>query len=90
MLTMKRRILVDDRLENLRWDTVSGNMRDRILHGTQCRMFGEQNPLTKISEENVIAIRMSTGRLKDTAIAFGISEAQVSRIRRFKSRNKTA
>lgn len=45
----------DNRLENLRWDTRSGNQLDRLKHGTGCE--GEDHYLTKLTDEIVTQIR---------------------------------
>lgn len=41
----------DDRLENLRWDTVAANAADRKKHGTQ--IYGTQAYNAKLTEEDV-------------------------------------
>ncbi|MEU0912143.1 NUMOD4 domain-containing protein [Streptomyces althioticus] len=45
----------NNRLRNLRYDTVSGNMADRISHGTDSR--GEKSWNAKLTEEEVLLIR---------------------------------
>lgn len=45
----------NNRASNLRYDTVSGNMADRVLHGTDTR--GEKSPNAKLSTEDVLTIR---------------------------------
>lgn len=44
-------------LDNLRWDTVSGNFNDRYAHGTA--HVGEKNPAAKLTNEQVKIIRQS-------------------------------
>ncbi len=45
----------NNRLENLRWDTVQGNLADRAEHGTE--ITGERNGRAKLSSSDVMAIR---------------------------------
>lgn len=49
-------IRTDNRLENLRWDSKSGNMADKLLHKTDSR--GENNPKCKLNEKLVREIRL--------------------------------
>jgi hypothetical protein len=45
----------NNHIDNLRWDTHSGNLADRIKHGTMTR--GENNKGSKLTEEQVRRIR---------------------------------
>lgn len=45
----------NNRLENLRWDTVKGNARDRELHGHTAK--GERNGFAKLNADEVRSIR---------------------------------
>lgn len=45
----------DNRLCNLRWDTLSNNQRDRNLHGTDHR--GEKHKLSRFVSDEVLTIR---------------------------------
>lgn len=73
---------MNNRLSNLRYDTRAANMgeaaeRDRTA-------FGDRNGMAKLSDELVAAIRTDlaagvTG--KDAAQRYGMSKAQISRIR---------
>lgn len=49
----------DNRVDNLRWDTPSGNHQDAVRHGTHTGLTkkGEANPLAKLTEADVLAIR---------------------------------
>jgi len=47
----------DCRIENLRWDTQSGNCADKWIHGTQTT--GESSPASKLTENLVREIRSS-------------------------------
>jgi hypothetical protein len=58
---------------NLRWDTIAGNAKDIVKHGTQ---KGEKNPQSKLSAEDVLRIReMRKQGVSGTRIAkmFGLS-----------------
>lgn len=44
-------------LSNLRWATVSENAYDRVRHGTQNCMKGEDHPMAKLTDVAVIQIR---------------------------------
>lgn len=46
---------LDNRIDNLRWDTVSGNHADKVAHGTS--NHGERNPSAKLSDQSVREIR---------------------------------
>jgi hypothetical protein len=72
-------VRADDRLSNLRWDTVKANQADRRLHGTH-----ECYPRAKLTKEQIMEIRALEGSMPQTAIAgqFGICQTQVSHILR--------
>ena len=40
---------------NLRYDTRSGNLKDKVIHGTHNR--GEQSPVAKLSNQQVVILR---------------------------------
>lgn len=65
---------------HLSWKTRTANIADAIAHGTW--MHGERVPTSKLTREDVIAIRAAAGkeRQKDIAKRYGIHQAQVSRI----------
>lgn len=46
---------LDNRIENLKWGTVTENMRDKNLHGTSYR--GEKHYRSKLTEQQVLYIR---------------------------------
>jgi len=48
----------DNRLENLRWDTPMGNVKDRIKHGSGAR--GEKNN-SKLTEAQVLVVKERLG-----------------------------
>jgi hypothetical protein len=66
-------------LENLRWDTVANNNKDKVKHGTIKR--GEQNRGSKLTEEQVRAIRAATGINREIAMPYGIHPDTVSLIK---------
>lgn len=45
----------DNRLENLRWDTQSNNVADKLAHGTIQR--GETHGMARLKESDVLEIR---------------------------------
>lgn len=76
---------LDNRLENLRWDTHSHNARDSIKHGTFAGLkVGENSNSHKLTENDVrVLISMyQTGLFTQTTLVgiFNIRHAQVSRI----------
>ena len=73
---------LNNRLMNLRWDTRSGNMRDKDLHGTtQC---GERNGNSKLTEDEVRAIRADSRSGVAVAETYSVTAALISNIRRRK------
>lgn len=70
---------LNNRLENLRYDTARGNSRDTVLQGRRPR--GSQHVLAKLSEEDVARIRelLSSRRMTQAQIAkqFGVSQRAV-------------
>lgn len=69
----------DNNLGNLRWDTRKGNMADASKHGTTNR--GERCPTSKLTRQEVLAIRAAIGTQREIAIRFGISREHVRDIR---------
>lgn len=65
--------------KHLRWATRSENQADRVLHGTDSR--GEKSGTAKLTEAAAREIASSSLKIAELAERFGISEAQVSRIR---------
>lgn len=66
--------------KHLRWATSIENQTDRIGHGTSNR--GARNGFSKLSNEEIIAIRDMAGKepQKEIAKKFGISACHVSKI----------
>lgn len=67
------------RLDNLRYDTPSGNHADKFRHGTHNR--GTRNHRAKLTEAEVLAIRASEGNQRAIATQFGVSQGHISIIR---------
>lgn len=72
----------DNRVENLRYDTRSGNLADRAKHGTEQR--GESNPSVRLGKQDIIEIRRSygAGELSQDRLAekFHVTQSQIGRI----------
>jgi hypothetical protein len=71
----------NNHIDNLRWDFHSGNMSDRIAHGTV--NHGERNGSSKLQESDIINIRnLSREGLSQSKIGarFGITQSHVSDI----------
>lgn len=70
---------LNNKVENLRWDTASGNMRDKYKHGTMYR--GATHHKTGLTESDIIEIRLSSKTQNELAKEYGITQAAVSSIR---------
>lgn len=74
----------DNRVENLRYATHSGNMLDQHFHNTVPDISGEKHPQLKINRQiaNTIRDLYSTGLYTQTNLAntYGISQTHVSDI----------
>lgn len=68
----------------LYWATKAENEADKLVHGTLPR--GDRSPASKVTDDQVAAIRKDNRRGKVIAKDYGISPAQVSRIKSGKSR----
>ena len=64
---------------HLLWKTISENHKDKIAHNTHRR--GERTPTAKITTAKAKKIRRAKGLQREIAEKFGISRAQVSRIK---------
>ena len=66
----------NNRLNNLRWDTHAGNMKDMIFHGTS--RPGSRNHMTVITEEQVAEARRlyATGKyyMREIAAMYGMAK----------------
>lgn len=77
----------NNRLDNLRYDTVANNARDRIVHGTVPR--GENHHNHKLTDYDVAAIRVLTDYGFEGGYVsrlFGVAETTVSKIKLRKQR----
>lgn len=79
-------IKTDNRLENLRWDTKSANIKEAIIHGNHpaAHQNGEKNPRANLTEVKVRVIRylrkVARFPLKDIAWQFDVGIAAISKI----------
>lgn len=64
---------------HLSWKTHAENMADTLLHGTHNR--GERNGMSRLTEDDVRAIRASNDNQRVLSARFGVSQAQISAIR---------
>jgi hypothetical protein len=69
----------DNSLENLRWDTRMGNLKDMDIHGT--RIKGENHPRSKLNESQVRLIKASQKSNKDMAAELNVPAQMVRRVR---------
>ena len=65
---------------HLEWKTPKENQADIHKHGTAC--CGEQNPLSKLTVEQVKAIRTNLHSSKIASRQFGVSEGYINEIKR--------
>ena len=68
--------------KHLRWATPLENASDRYQHGTI--QFGESNPISKLDEDKVRAIRemLKTSPVKDVARAFDVTPSNIVHIKK--------
>jgi hypothetical protein len=69
----------NNHIGNLRWDTHTSNIHDRIKHGTSNR--GERCGTAKLTLEQVRAIRKDDRLQRIIAKEYGIAESMISRIK---------
>lgn len=70
----------NNRIDNLEWGTPQQNQLDRADHGTSNR--GTRNGSSKLTEDDVRAIRAATGSQTEIADRFGVTPSCVGLIRR--------
>lgn len=70
----------DNRLSNLRWDTVKANSEDKKVHGTYTK--GRQMPWTILEEHQVLEIRSKLGKVSQRNLAefYGVSQGAIANI----------
>lgn len=79
----------NNRADNLRWDTRSGNMADKVAHGTLYE--GSRHVRAKLSTDQVQEIRdrYAAGETQTgLATAFGVGQSHIGRICRLESRKR--
>lgn len=69
---------LNNKIENLRWDTHHGNMQDRLRHGMYAR--GEHHPMAKLTNAEAHELRLSGLSARAAAARYGISKTQAYRI----------
>ncbi len=72
----------NNRLENLRWDTPKSNAKDRKKHGNEYYPKGELNNNVKLTELDIIKIKLLKDKIyqKDIAKIFFVSDSTISNI----------
>ncbi|NBW18366.1 MAG: hypothetical protein EBR82_61365 [Caulobacteraceae bacterium] len=68
----------NNKLQNLRWDSISGNHADKKKHGTW--QIGEKNPYAKLTNQQAREIKNSKESLKVLAKKYGVSVGCISRV----------
>jgi hypothetical protein len=68
--------------KHIRWATPKQNMRDRAIDGTQVRLSGESHGASKLSENDVLAIRAADTPQRLLAAQYGVSIQTISKIQR--------
>jgi len=70
---------LNNHIDNLRWDTHTNNIHDRIKHGTTNR--GERCGTSKLALEQVISIRKDDRLQRIIAEEYGVKQSLISRIK---------
>lgn len=79
---------LDNRLVNLRRDTMANNLDDRKKHGTLGRNIGERNGTAKLTADKVLAIRelLAAGwSQREVGEHFGVSSGAIGKVARGKT-----
>lgn len=66
--------------KHLRWATPSENNQDKFVHGTI--KLGQDHPMAKLSENDVLKIRASSKTGRALARDYGVTPSEISAIRR--------
>lgn len=69
--------------DHIRWATRRENEADKELHGTRYR--GDSSPASKLTSNDVAAIRSSTETQATLAARYGVEKSQISNIKTRKS-----
>jgi hypothetical protein len=64
---------------HLRWDTRTNNLHDRIAAGTDPK--GERHGMSKLTEEQILAIRADDRSQRIIATEYGVSQPLISKIK---------
>lgn len=85
-------IKTDNRLENLEWCTSSYNQIHAYSNGLQVIPKGNDNPLTKISDEEIERIKSLIGIKKNKEIAalYNVDASLISKIKHGSRRNHSS
>lgn len=70
---------LNNHVSNLRWDTHTSNIHDRVKHGTSNR--GERCAAAKLTQIQVNAIKQDCRTQKEIAIEYGVQQSAISRIK---------
>lgn len=70
---------LDNRAENLRWDTHLANNRDRLKHETYTR--GQRHPMAKLTDAQALEIYRSSESGAALAKRYGVAPSKISAIR---------
>lgn len=70
----------NNRWDNLRYDTRSGNFKDKLKNGTHIR--GQNNPWSKLTDAQVVEIRNIGRSMTQQKVAdmYGVGQATISKI----------
>lgn len=71
----------DNRVENLEWVTHGENQKHAYEVLGREPMIGVDHPMAKLTEKEVLAIRIMPGKQRDIAAIYGISQNNVWRIK---------
>ena len=74
-------------VRNLRWATCAENHADKVAHGTHNR--GERHPLSRLTNDQVLAIRSSAMSTKQIAEVFGINQRYAWALKAGKRRSQS-
>lgn len=69
-------------VEHLRLGTQRQNVEDMLSKGRRHSSKGERNPKAKLTHDQVIEIRSASGTLQQIADRYGITNANVSKIKK--------